>query len=267
MKLSNILFSILLPVGVRGMVNGLPGSEYRAPEGHDFIPAGRNDSRSPCPWLNALANHGYLPRNGRNITRKLVEEGFSKTFNFVPGTLEGPTAGAITTGKRGNGTFDLEDTVKHNVVEHDGSMSRNDEAIGNSLVFDPVIWNRTRSHFKSDTISLRDIAVARLDRFATAKTLNPQFDMSGDSLANTFVNHAVWQLSFGDRVEGNANTLFTRVIFGKVVLEEERLPFKEGFVRPCQPITGSDIANMVGKIQKAAVEVGMSSIPNLAYCS
>lgn len=44
MKLSNILFSILLPVGVRGMVNGLPGSEYRAPEGHDFIPAGRNDS-------------------------------------------------------------------------------------------------------------------------------------------------------------------------------------------------------------------------------
>ncbi|KAF1785265.1 Chloroperoxidase [Phytophthora cactorum] len=25
--------------------------------------------RSPCPALNALANHGYLPRNGQNIAK------------------------------------------------------------------------------------------------------------------------------------------------------------------------------------------------------
>ncbi|KAF1738077.1 putative sterigmatocystin biosynthesis peroxidase stcC [Beauveria bassiana] len=175
--------------------------------------------RSPCPWLNALANHGYLPRDGRNITRELVENGFNETFNFVPGTLEGPTAGAITTGKRGDETFDLEDTVQHNVIEHDGSLSRNDEAIGNSLVFDQAIWNRTLKHFKSATISLEDIAAARLDRFSTAQALNPQFNMSGHNLANTFVNHAVWQLSLGNRIKGNANTLFTRVIFECVELK------------------------------------------------
>ena len=27
---------------------------------HEYIPATATDSRSPCPALNALANHGYL---------------------------------------------------------------------------------------------------------------------------------------------------------------------------------------------------------------
>ncbi|PHH66061.1 hypothetical protein CDD81_586 [Ophiocordyceps australis] len=31
---------------------------------HEFIPPGPGDDRGPCPGLNALANHGYLPRNG-----------------------------------------------------------------------------------------------------------------------------------------------------------------------------------------------------------
>ena len=26
----------------------------------------RDDLRGPCPGLNALANHGFLPRDGRN---------------------------------------------------------------------------------------------------------------------------------------------------------------------------------------------------------
>lgn len=170
-----------------------------------------------------MANHGYLPRNGRYITRELVEQGFLETFNFTPGTLEGPTAGALTTGTRGDGTFDLNDTVKHNVVEHDGSVSRNDVAVGNALVFDANIWNRTLSHFKSDTISMEEIAAARLDRFVTAQALNPAFNLTIDLLAATFVNHAVWQITLGDRVEGNANTQYTRVIFGTLILHL-RLP-------------------------------------------
>ncbi|KAF8602855.1 hypothetical protein BDV93DRAFT_607177 [Ceratobasidium sp. AG-I] len=31
---------------------------------HAFQPPGPSDKRGPCPGLNALANHGYLPRNG-----------------------------------------------------------------------------------------------------------------------------------------------------------------------------------------------------------
>ncbi|KAH9045351.1 Cloroperoxidase [Lactarius pseudohatsudake] len=35
---------------------------------HSFIPPSAGDSRSPCPALNALANHGILPHDGRGIT-------------------------------------------------------------------------------------------------------------------------------------------------------------------------------------------------------
>ncbi|KAG6832013.1 hypothetical protein H0H92_006049 [Tricholoma furcatifolium] len=31
---------------------------------HPYIAPGANDLRGPCPGLNTLANHGYLPRNG-----------------------------------------------------------------------------------------------------------------------------------------------------------------------------------------------------------
>lgn len=31
---------------------------------HRWIAPGPNDIRGPCPGLNALANHGYFPRNG-----------------------------------------------------------------------------------------------------------------------------------------------------------------------------------------------------------
>ena len=34
---------------------------------------GPNDSRSPCPALNALANHGYLPRDGKDITPEVFQ--------------------------------------------------------------------------------------------------------------------------------------------------------------------------------------------------
>ena len=31
---------------------------------HQFMPPGPNDARGPCPGLNAMANHNYLPRSG-----------------------------------------------------------------------------------------------------------------------------------------------------------------------------------------------------------
>jgi hypothetical protein len=32
-----------------------------------FMPPLDSDIRGPCPGLNSLANHGFLPRDGKNI--------------------------------------------------------------------------------------------------------------------------------------------------------------------------------------------------------
>ena len=48
---------------------------------HRYEPPRPTDSRSPCPALNVLANHGYLPRDGKNIPadvlQKVVQVGVS----------------------------------------------------------------------------------------------------------------------------------------------------------------------------------------------
>lgn len=33
----------------------------------EYYPPTTADRRSPCPVVNALANHGYIPRDGRNV--------------------------------------------------------------------------------------------------------------------------------------------------------------------------------------------------------
>lgn len=40
---------------------------------HEFRPPGKGDERGPCPGLNALANHNYLPRNGVGSIQQFIE--------------------------------------------------------------------------------------------------------------------------------------------------------------------------------------------------
>ncbi|GAB1523150.1 hypothetical protein RhiTH_006280 [Rhizoctonia solani] len=40
---------------------------------YKFRPPGATDKRGPCPGLNALSNHGYLPHNGVTTFTKAIE--------------------------------------------------------------------------------------------------------------------------------------------------------------------------------------------------
>ncbi|KAI1356737.1 hypothetical protein F5Y01DRAFT_321125 [Xylaria sp. FL0043] len=39
---------------------------------HAFVPPSNSDRRGPCPGLNAMANHGYIPHNGVGTIEELV---------------------------------------------------------------------------------------------------------------------------------------------------------------------------------------------------
>ncbi|CZT22238.1 related to oxidase [Ramularia collo-cygni] len=49
---------------------------------HRFIAPASGDDRGPCPGLNAMANHGYLPRNGRASIQQLID-GTEKVFGMA----------------------------------------------------------------------------------------------------------------------------------------------------------------------------------------
>ncbi|KAF2200873.1 Cloroperoxidase [Delitschia confertaspora ATCC 74209] len=60
--------------------NGLPGKGkggYQVPapgdDAHRFIPPTDKDIRGPCPGLNALANHGFIARDGVTNLHELVD--------------------------------------------------------------------------------------------------------------------------------------------------------------------------------------------------
>ncbi|KAF8847565.1 Cloroperoxidase [Acephala macrosclerotiorum] len=58
-------------------VPGLPGfdasEQYVSNTGdHAFVAPGPNDLRGPCPGLNAMANHGYIPHNGVATIPQLI---------------------------------------------------------------------------------------------------------------------------------------------------------------------------------------------------
>ncbi|GAA5842823.1 hypothetical protein JCM3766R1_007174 [Sporobolomyces carnicolor] len=82
-------------------------------------------SRSPCPALNALANSGILPRDGRNITQHQLSAAISRAYNLSP-TLAIQLGLPFSVLFDGRKRIDLEDISAQGLVQHDGSTVRED---------------------------------------------------------------------------------------------------------------------------------------------
>ncbi|KAF3047644.1 hypothetical protein E8E12_011152 [Didymella heteroderae] len=106
---------------------GIPGHAGRWPE---YVPPREGDSRSACPMLNAMANHGILPHDGKNITFRDLNTTVRQTFNFAPSfCFFVPKFSADFLGRSyWTDKFDLAELSKHNAIEHDASLTRQDVA-------------------------------------------------------------------------------------------------------------------------------------------
>ncbi|KAF7723306.1 hypothetical protein EC973_002103 [Apophysomyces ossiformis] len=111
---------------------------------------GDDASRSPCPALNTLANHGLISRNGRNVTFdelytavKLVGLGpvsSYMTLAYVYYTFHKnrPSDSVMYSLFKIADTINLDELANHNVLEHDVSLSRNDLYVEPHNVINPV---------------------------------------------------------------------------------------------------------------------------------
>ncbi|KAH0830121.1 Chloroperoxidase [Lanmaoa asiatica] len=141
-------------------------------DNHSYCPPQPSDKRSPCPALNTLANHGFLPRDGKNIGpfavfRALTEGYHLSTFLafflafggwFILGQLR---------------KMSLWDLSRHNCIEHDASLfhldAHNEDeyaptAVSNSLM-------KTALHqggrYVPGRMTLEDVANIRVKREKT----------------------------------------------------------------------------------------------------
>jgi len=125
-------------------------------EDHTYI-KGDPEHRGPCPGLNALANQGWLPRDGKNLTLPQVQHAL-ETALHMDWLAAASLCSSLPPLVRKDGTFDLVDTRRHNVIEHDSSFTRLDFHQGDNYTFQPYMLDAMLDDADGGPITHRSLA-------------------------------------------------------------------------------------------------------------
>jgi len=197
------------------------------------------------PRLNAMANHGILNRDGRNIRFVDLNHTMRATYNFAPTyTFFLPNYAATMMHKSySKSTFDLHEIDKHNEIEHDASLVREDAhfesdqgKIAKPLVEDLL----SRASGPKGELTAKDIADAMSQRIVDCKAENPEFD--------TNVLHRL----FG---AGNASMMLS--LFGGSIPDLRALLLEERFLDGWLPTNRSRFGLTLGAFNITAMKVHM----------
>ncbi|KAF3065774.1 putative sterigmatocystin biosynthesis peroxidase stcC [Daldinia childiae] len=205
---------------------------------------GPSDVRGPCPMLNSLANHGFLPHDGKSINVNKTVDALSSALNLAPELASFLHSFAVTTNPQPNATtFDLDHLSRHNILEHDGSLSRQDSFFGPADVFNEAVFNQTKSYWTGDVITIQMAANARVARLMTSNLTNPEYTLS--HLGSDFsIGESVAYLSIlGSKETGEVPKAYVEYLF-----ENERLPYELGFSKMKEPMTESDLEGLMDKL-------------------
>ncbi|KAL2271407.1 hypothetical protein VTJ83DRAFT_778 [Remersonia thermophila] len=205
---------------------------------HDWKPPGKNDVRAPCPMLNTLANHGFLPHHGKHLTRQQVIDGLYNGLNINKTTGDTLFNFALMASPEPNATtVSLDDLGRHNILEHDASLSRTDAYFGDVLKFNKTVFAETKQHWGHGKIlDVAAAARARLGRIITSKATNPEYTMSELGDAFTYGESVAYIMVLGDINTGKAKRRWVEYWF-----ENERLPTHLGWKKPSQAITAEHL--------------------------
>ncbi|KAJ7234157.1 Cloroperoxidase [Mycena rebaudengoi] len=222
---------------------------------HKFIAPGPTDSRSPCPGLNTLANHGYLPRNGRNISIPLLMDATLEGFNQHWDTI-------LLAAKFG--LFASEDVTSfqemrldalslHNLIEHDASISRPDFGFGDHIKFNESVYaTLANSNPGKDYYDPVSAGKVQRDRLAHSVATNPNVTNTSKEFKLRSRETALYLSIFGDPLTGIAPKKFVNIFF-----REERLPIAEGWKKPTTLVEVATTSPLE-KVIRAASEWTMS---------
>jgi len=196
-------------------LQGHPGFGGVWPE---YIAPKDTDSRSACPALNALSNHGILPRDGRNITYPQMSAAIRNVYNFAPSFcyfVPNYMAGLLTRDYYKD-TINLSDISVHNGIEHDASLTRHDLAHQPDQskpaleLIDELLASATG---KNNTLTPHDLSLISTKRRREARANNSEFTLSTFHKLFGSSNSSTMLTIFGGRVDDL-----------EVILKEERLP-------------------------------------------
>ncbi|KAF1829383.1 Cloroperoxidase [Decorospora gaudefroyi] len=220
----SLSLAVLLGVGEAST----PGSLW------SWHPPTAKDSRGPCPMLNTLANHEFLPHTGRDFTQDDIVNALKTGLNFSDelGTFLFEQGLKTNTAENAT-TWGLDTLSTHNILEHDASLSRADHEYANDAVtFNATVFEQTSSYWTGDLINIQMAADARLARIVDSLKYNPEFSLSATGAQFGAGEGAAYLIVFGNRTEVTARKDVVRSFF-----ENERLPTDMGWTIPSPAIT------------------------------
>jgi len=218
-------------------------------EAQPWTAPGPSDARGPCPGLNTLANHGYLPSNGRGISLDILAKGMLDGFNIARSDAVILFSQAVRTNPRYPLAldFDLENLGREGVLEHDFSLSRSDRFFANPLPFNETVWKETASFFTTDNITVTQLADARMARLATSKRTNPQHQ---NSLLSDGFSWGECASFFEIMADGTTGTV--RKDFIEYWFRNERMPTEIGWERRPTVMQSSERTKYTRELMNAA---------------
>ncbi|KAJ7169181.1 Chloroperoxidase [Mycena crocata] len=237
---------------------------------HPFIAPGPNDQRGPCPAMNTLANHGYIPRNGiasfEQITLALMEAfnlelifganmaannmmtrgnpfidklsigGVSPLVPPLPGKIDGPVTGGI---------------AKHGRFEGDASMTRADAFIGDNRDFQDILYDLDLLQLgkfgdngpdgDNTVFNIATLIGIKKQNIGMDQAANPEFEFAARRM-----NAAYGEAAFILDVFANGTTKqATLPIVGSFFRNQT---FPPNWFRAASPVTGSVVAAHVAQL-------------------
>ncbi|KAI1087167.1 Cloroperoxidase [Rostrohypoxylon terebratum] len=225
-----------------------PSSAHNAaPSGHPWIAPGPNDFRGPCPMLNTLANHGFLPHDGKNITQDVTVNALGSALNFNSSLATLMFQMATIANPEPNATFFTLDQLNvHNVLEHDASLTRSDAYFGNNHIFNETIFEETEKYWTAEILDADMLANSKVARQLTSKAFNPNYTFT--SRINDFSLGEVIApiVAFGDLQEAKVNKTLV-----EYWIRNERLPTELGWSKRSEFITLEIIGSLVSILNNA----------------
>ncbi|QKX61976.1 uncharacterized protein TRUGW13939_09132 [Talaromyces rugulosus] len=210
-------------------------------------PAGPNDFRGPCPMMNTLANHGYLPHDGKGLTKEVVTNALKSGLNFNTSLGNLMFEMAIVVNPEPNATFfTLDQLNRHNVLEHDASLSRSDAYFGNNHVFNQTIFDESRAYWTAPILDAKMLANSKIARQVSSRASNPNYTFTTKTEAFSVGEVSAPIIVFGDMDTGVVNRSLVEYFF-----ENERLPTELGWTKKADPISLDKITQMSQLITNA----------------
>ncbi|KAF2221152.1 Chloroperoxidase [Elsinoe ampelina] len=198
--------------------------------------------------LNTLANHNFLPRDGRNITRENAYFALSTALNFENQLTDIMFDQAIGVNPTPNATFfTLEQLQPHNLLEHDASLSRRDAYFGNNFKFDAGIYRQTKRYFTKPVLDRFHLANARMSRMLDSKAFNPTYTFTNVTEGFSVGELLAPVVAFGDKRAVTTPRNLVNYFF-----ENEKLPLELGWRRVNESVGLPDILGLITALTEAA---------------